>query len=1414
MVFVRNIQRQTKFKVMSIGIGVIVSLVLLVLAGTSFWLSSENGQRMIKAQINGAIPGTLSWEDLNLSLYAGRVDFTNPRLTGPSGEELITLDRLLINISWAALFRKQITAETVILDTPRVWLATEPNGDLNIVKAFVDPNTPDSSPDTESGEFSFNILIDDLTLTNGLFNYELHALSGPPQHIAIHDIQLTLTDGDFNDQAARFSLATGKGAMDMADIQTSIRAFRFEGTLTQKGLKGAAVTLDSELAELNASGDVDAIFSAPFFDLDLKLSGDLSETQRTFHIPTELTGPVNLHGTINGVIDNPKATLALTYGGGVIAGNRVDGMSLACRLNEKQLTVSQLDVDTSLGQVQASGDIDLQKAFKDGFTAATRNLEAIAYRLKLTQSGTQLEALLGPDVNITGAATSNLTLEGVGVSPETLTAKASLELKGQDIAMEGLLTPFDLTLNAQAELENHQVVIQQLELSSGETRMEANGNYDLSSDTVGAVLSLSVPDLTKLMVSPVSETLSGNASLDVVVSGSVPHPEVNVRLSGENLAAAGIPLGTLKVDAALDHSGLVTIAQMELQHVDSLIQAQGTIQVFENGISSGVPADLAVRIQNINASDFLEAQGVSGHADGLLTIKGPLLSPAATLTLQAQGLAVGEHRVGNINARLRLDQGLLVIDEVKAQNGKSDLTLTGTTRLLDAETGSPVENPALDINIGGEGLFLEDVMEGLSGKLRLNAHVQGDASAPKATLSLTGQNIDLGVQKIHEIDVAAHMDKNRITADAIKVSLAPGEEVVAEGWLTLTDQAYALRVVSPGISMAHIDTIGTKNAVEGVVALHVAGQGNLDAPKLDGEVLITQLQLNDEPLPDSTLTLKLQDDVVRLTGDLVVKLEGWFNLSSQNFFAKAQLNQTRLDPFFNMANRNDLSGVITGHIEAEGNAASPEKIRAIAEISQLAVSQDEMNLVSAGEFHASFDNGTILIPGIHLSLFDQGHLNISGEGVLGGAMDFTGDGALPLEVIYLLTDDISGVTGDMTLTAHLKGTLDKPDFHADISLVELGLTVPVLEQKLHSVNGRIKIAPEALTIESLTGNLDKGRLDLSGTLALKDLSPVSVNARLQAQALPLELPNMLETLVNGDLTFAGSPEKARLSGNITILEGRYYKDVRLGLIEGIGQRRREAAPATKAESPPLLKNTAINITIQHRTPFIVENNMALMALKPTFKIYGQLDNPLVTGRAEVESGLVSYLGKEFKIKKGVVDFLNPYKVEATIDLDSEVVIRRWTINLKVSGVPENLKFEMSSTPQESDTDIISLLVFNKTRGEMINGEGGSNTSTKQVLADMVSKSLEGSIKGATGLDTIEMKYTERTDQEDADDVNITVGKELSKRMTLKYGVGTKNGETVQSAITEYKFYENVLMNAFRDTDGDFGGELMFRLEMR
>jgi len=1315
-----NTQRQTKWKVVAFGIGILVSLILLVSAGGRLWLTSDHARHMIQARINEAIPGTLSWDELNLSIFAGRIEVTKPRLQGPAGEDLVSLDRVFVKLSWTALFRKTLAAETVILDKPRVWLATDPAGELNILKAF--PASTSSEPKSDAGfdAFPFNIRIDELALTDGFFQYEMQGSSKKVERIAIHNIELTVADGDLFKQSARFSLLLKKGEFDMADIVTDFEALRFDGRLQQDQIKSIVIQLDSDLAHIDMTGGVSDLFTSPFFDVDMTATPYLSHMRKAFQISPALTGPVRLHLKARGRADNPEARLSLAYQGGEIAGTRVDQVALACSLKEKLLVFEQLEIKTPFGRVAGTGEIDLQKAFTEGFTARTRDLEAIAYRLNLTQTGTSLKELPGFSGKMTGEVQSTLTIEGVGISPETLFAKARLEMTARNLAVMKLPAPMDLTLTTRVAIENNRITVHHLDLGAKRAKIEGNGSWDLSSSALKANLALTVPDLSSLRVSPAATELTGQLTLNLGVRGSMENPMVD----------------------------------------------------------------------------------------------GWLLSPEANLTLTGRSLAVGEHLIGNLDACIRLNRGVLSIDEARLQNGQSNLTLSGTARLLDADTGSPVTPPSFDVNLAGKGLYLEDFIEGMQGRLILNGCLQGDAAHPIGTLSLKAQKLDLGVQKIHDITLNSILDKDRVTVDSLKVSLAPGEELTADGWISLMEKQYALSVSTTGIHLKNIESIGKKNAIEGKISLNVTGTGSLENPRLNGEMRVTRLRLNNEPFDDGMLKLTLQDHIARIEGDLVVALTGQYHLKTQAFSIKAILDQTRLEPFFKIGGRSNLTGTLTGLIEAEGNAASPETIRVVADLSQLFIYHNETALVNAGVCNASFENGTLLVPNLRLTFFHQGHLEITGEKTRDGSIDFKADGAVPLEVIHLFTEALSDITGEIKLAARLKGTLDHPDLRGNVTLDHIGLTVPVLGQQLHTVNGRIELTPEALTIETLTGNLDKGRFDLSGELVINNFAPVSVNARLNAHALPVTLPETLEVLLNGELTFSGTPAKSRIAGDIILLEGRYFKDVKLGLIDSISQRKREAAPATRRETTPLLKNTDLNITIRHRSPFIVDNNMALMALKPTLTIYGPLSKALVNGRAEVESGIISYLGKEFQIKKGVLDFLNPYKVEATIDLDSQIKVRKWTINLKVSGVEDNLKFEMSSTPEETDADILSLIVFNKTRDEMISGEGGSHKSTKQLLADMVTRTLEESLKEATGLDTLEMTYTERTDKEDADDVSITVGKELSKRITLKYGVGTKNGVTVQSAITEYKFYENVMMNAFRDTDGDFGGELIFRLEMR
>jgi autotransporter translocation and assembly factor TamB len=209
-----------------------------------------------------------------------------------------------------------------------------------------------------------------------------------------------------------------------------------------------------------------------------------------------------------------------------------------------------------------------------------------------------------------------------------------------------------------------------------------------------------------------------------------------------------------------------------------------------------------------------------------------------------------------------------------------------------------------------------------------------------------------------------------------------------------------------------------------------------------------------------------------------------------------------------------------------------------------------------------------------------------------------------------------------------------------------------------------------------------------------------------------------------------------------------------------------------------------------------------------------VNHPLISGRAQVESGTVYFQKKEFNVKRGVFDFTNPYKIEPAIDVISEVMVREWTVFLNISGTPDNFKFNLSSNPSEREEDILSLLITGKTTRELISEEDGLTRSSGQILADVLAETAQKQIKDATGLDVVELEYKQGEEPDASDEVKVTVGKELSRRITVKYGVQTKNAKVIQQVITEYKFLEQLLMNTFQDTEGHYGGGLRLRLEFR
>jgi autotransporter translocation and assembly factor TamB len=222
--------------------------------------------------------------------------------------------------------------------------------------------------------------------------------------------------------------------------------------------------------------------------------------------------------------------------------------------------------------------------------------------------------------------------------------------------------------------------------------------------------------------------------------------------------------------------------------------------------------------------------------------------------------------------------------------------------------------------------------------------------------------------------------------------------------------------------------------------------------------------------------------------------------------------------------------------------------------------------------------------------------------------------------------------------------------------------------------------------------------------------------------------------------------------------------------------------------------------------------MANLQIAPDLKISGTLARPVLSGRAQVVDGEVIFRRKAFTVKRGVVDFINPYKIEPNLDILAEAPIRQWQVSLALTGPPDQLVFKLSSNPPESENDILSLILLGRTGSELAQGERGGRTTTQQMLAALIATAWGEDVKKRSGVDILEVETGAGDDSESADRLQVTVGKKLSRRLTLKYEVESGDEELVQRAVSDYRFLEHLLASGFQDSTGKYGGELLFRIE--
>jgi hypothetical protein len=935
-------------------------------------------------------------------------------------------------------------------------------------------------------------------------------------------------------------------------------------------------------------------------------------------------------------------------------------------------------------------------------------------------------------------------------------------------------------------------------------------------DAISYELSMRQEDTLLDRVSSKGSSLKGSINALMTLKGTGIDPktltaETSMELFADKLSAgqASSPIDVHVTAQASMEKGRVRIRQLDARAGRTHLKVTGDYDIA----SLKVSADFKLESPDLN--EVLSPLGM--NALGKMNIRGNLFgtatAPMVVVQLQGENLEFEPVKIGNADAKIQLSEGMVSIDHGKIQNQNSLLDISGTARIYEPITHHVFETPYLDITLTGDALFIEDFIRGLKGKFVFNGHIFGHAAHLRGNLNLKGEHIDVYTQKVQGVHLISNLDGDRLNLDPFEIVIAPGEKILVQGWMSL-NKNYNLRLSSEGISLKNINGLPLENGDTGKISFTFRGQGDFENPQIKGNVLLNELRFSNQPLEDERFKIEVADRTAYISGGRNFALDATYHLQTQAFSASAGFDNTRLTPYLKIFGQSKLNGFMTGKIQVNGNAKTPDQVKGWADISRIEIFSNQTELIRSRDLKAFLKHGGISIPGVRLNLLERTVMEIEGNITLNGDLDIKAHGTIPLEIISLLTDVSPNATGEVRLSLGVNGNLSQPDLRADAEIINCGMTVSVLLQRMHDLNGGIHVTPKAIVLDNIRGMLDTGSFQLYGAIDLKAYRPSRMELKLKAHDLPVVIPDTLGTRLSAELDIKGAPEKSLVSGDIQMIEGKYYKDIRLTLTESPSKKSREEASVTPEISWPFLKNMSLDITTRYREPFVIDNNMALLAIKPDLRIHGSLNHPLISGRAQVESGTVYFQKKEFNVKRGVFDFTNPYKIEPTIDVISEVMVREWTVFLNISGTPDNLKFNLSSNPPEREEDILSLLITGKTTRELIAKEGGLARSSGQILADVLAETAQKQIKDATGLDVVELEYKQGEEPDASDEVKVTVGKELSRRITVKYGVQTKNAKVIQQVITEYKFLEQLLMNTFQDTEGHYGGGLRLRLEFR
>jgi translocation and assembly module TamB len=447
--------------------------------------------------------------------------------------------------------------------------------------------------------------------------------------------------------------------------------------------------------------------------------------------------------------------------------------------------------------------------------------------------------------------------------------------------------------------------------------------------------------------------------------------------------------------------------------------------------------------------------------------------------------------------------------------------------------------------------------------------------------------------------------------------------------------------------------------------------------------------------------------------------------------------------------------------------------------------------------------------------------NVSVEGALpfrgSSGADFTVRGNISLVILQLVNPDLEA-KGNASLQMSIRGNLQDPNVNGRLQLSQASLYYRDLPYVVDNAEGSIAFDRNRATIERLTAQTGGGTINFTGSLDFGSAlaSGTGVVYRLQADArrVRVRLPQDLSATFDANLRLTGASDASTLSGTMTLNRASFNPRSDLGQLLA-----QASAPAPVPTTPnEYLQGMRFDVRIQSASNFQVETSLTRdVEAEVDLRLRGSPVRPVLLGTVSINQGEVEALGTRYTINRGDIRFLNPVKIEPTVDMDLETKLRGVTVNVTLAGPPSNLKMNWSSDPPLQQADIIGLLATGRDPASALNqtapGVPSSGTSTFAAAGSgLVGQALNAQLSSRSqrffGATRVKIDPT-LTGVDNLPQARLTWEQPVSKNITVTY-ITNLNRTQDQLVQVQVDLDKNWSAIAVRDPNGLFGIDFQFR----